>query len=54
MLDYCSRENNNTFLYINFFFESLAFNKMMWKQYCRAGKTIDDNMAHAHCLLLDS
>jgi hypothetical protein len=38
-------ENQNThIMFNNFFYE------IMWKK-CRAGKTTDDNMAHAHCML---
>jgi len=33
------------------FFENLGIYEVMWKKYCRAGRTTDDNMAHAHCML---
>ena len=34
-------------LYINFFFENRTIYEIMWKKYCTAGQTTDDNMAHA-------
>jgi hypothetical protein len=31
--------------------ENRAVFEKTWKKYCRAGQAIDDNMAHAHCML---
>ena len=32
--------------------ENRAVYEIMWKKYCRAVQSTDDNMAHAHCLLI--
>jgi hypothetical protein len=48
------RENQNThFVFSNFVFENLALFLMRecGKKYGRAGKTKDDNVADAHCML---
>ena len=51
-VSYKNTENKNThFVFSNFFFENRAVYEKMWKKYCRAGQTIDDNMVHAHCML---
>jgi hypothetical protein len=51
--DKSCRENQNTlFVFSNiFFFENRAVYEIMWKKYCTAGQTTDDNMAHEHCML---
>ena len=47
------RENRNThFIFNKFnFFYNRAVYEIMWKKYCRAGQSTDDNMVHAHCKL---
>ena len=47
------RENQNTqFIFHNFFkIENGAFYEIIWKKYFRARQAIDDNMAHAYCML---
>ena len=49
-------KNHNTHFvfsdYFFFFFENRAvYKKDNLGKYCRAGQAIDDNMAHAHCVL---
>jgi len=49
--DKLCRENQNTF-YVQYFFFRIWYR--LWdkvEKYCRAGEPIDDNMAHAHCML---
>jgi len=48
------RENQNT----HFVFNKLFFRKScrLWdnvENYCTAGKATDNNMAHAHCMLVN-
>jgi hypothetical protein len=46
----CSENQNTQFMFNNFFQKSCR----LWdnvEKYCRAGQAIDDNMAHAHCML---
>jgi hypothetical protein len=35
-----------------FFFENPALYEIKLKKYCGAGQVTDDNMAHAHCVLV--
>ena len=38
-----------------FFFETQAFDEIMWKKYWTAGQdTEGDNMAHAHCWIINA
>jgi predicted DNA-binding protein YlxM (UPF0122 family) len=43
-------EKKHTFMFNNFFFENRVVYEIVEK-YCRAGQAIDDNIAHAHCML---
>jgi hypothetical protein len=44
----CS-ENQNTHFVLSIFFNRAIYENV--EKYCRAGQAIDDNMAHAHCML---
>jgi hypothetical protein len=33
------------------FFHNRAVYEIMWKMDCRVGQAIDENTAHAHCML---
>ena len=46
-------ENQNTPCIFNKvpLFKSLAFYKMIWTKFCRAGQATGDNMARAHYIL---
>ena len=33
------------------FSENRAVYEIMWEKYCRAGHSIDEDMAHAHCMM---
>jgi len=33
-------------------FENLAVYELNWGKFCTAGLAIDDDMAHAHCMLI--
>ena len=48
---YCKESQYTHFMFNNFFFENHAVYEIMWKKYCRAGQTIDDNMADSFCML---
>ena len=46
------RKSKHIFMFNNiFFFENRTVYGVMWKNYRKAGQAIDDNMAHAFCLL---
>jgi len=51
--DKSCRENQNTrFVFCNFFSENRAFYDIMRKTLNRTWQATDDNMAHAHCMLV--
>jgi hypothetical protein len=39
--------------WVTVFPESYSANEIMWKKCCRAGQATDDNMARAHCMLVN-
>jgi urease gamma subunit len=44
-------EKINTQSVFSNFFENRAVYEIMWKEHCRAGQAVDDNMAQAHYML---
>jgi hypothetical protein len=46
-----STKSKHTFYYQYLFFENRAFYEKKWKQFCRAGHTTAENMAHVHRML---
>jgi hypothetical protein len=47
----CTQNQNTYFVFSIFFSENRAVYEKKKKKYCGAVQAIDDNMAHAHCML---